>query len=125
MDASAENIPVDNGFFDVVVSVNTIDHVDDFPSVAREIRRVIKLGGFLILEVHYHKPTKTEPWTLDDKACIRYFGDLGIKKIHDGPFIKFCASRERTERLVTTERQVIWSNYVHRLRLRNNLVMDA
>jgi len=51
----SENIPVEDSFFDAVISVNAIDHVDDFYKTAAEIKRVLKPEGKLRLHVHYHK----------------------------------------------------------------------
>ena len=41
----AEEMPFTDGYFDAVISVNALDHVDDFQQVAREIQRVVKPGG--------------------------------------------------------------------------------
>lgn len=106
IEAPAENIPVDDNSFDVVISVNAIDHVEDFPAAAREICRVIKPDGILHIEVHYHKPTVTEPWMLNDETVTRCFRTLGIKKISERPYTKFYSDSTREE----AERLVIWSN---------------
>lgn len=54
MEAPAEKVPVGDNFFDAIVSVNAIDHVDDFPLAAYEICRVIKPDGILVFAVQYH-----------------------------------------------------------------------
>ena len=36
-------MPFEDGFFDAVISVNAIDHVNDFAETAKEIKRVLKL----------------------------------------------------------------------------------
>jgi ubiquinone/menaquinone biosynthesis C-methylase UbiE len=77
---SVENIPVTDNFFDAVIAVNSIDHIDDFSKAAKEIRRVLKPDGELRMEVHYHKPTICEPWELDDALIENEFGCLGIEK---------------------------------------------
>ena len=66
---------------DAVISVNAIDHVSDFSAVAKEIRRVLKPGGTLRLQAHYHKPTPLEPQSLDDELILREFGSLGVRKV--------------------------------------------
>ncbi len=78
---SAEHIPFEDHFFDAVISVNAIDHVDDFGQAAREIRRVLKPAGKLRMQVHYHAPTRCEPWKLDDTMLLEAFQDIGIRKI--------------------------------------------
>lgn len=70
----AEDMPLEDDFFDAVISVNAIDHVDDFRAAGNEIRRVLKPGGDLCMHVHYHPPTGTEPLELDDGAVDDAFG---------------------------------------------------
>jgi len=70
----AEDMPLEDDFFDAVISVNAIDHVDDFRAAAGEIRRVLKPGGELCMHVHYHPPTGTEPLELDDQIVADAFG---------------------------------------------------
>lgn len=43
--AKGESMPYVDSYFDVVISVNALDHVDDFAKVASEIQRVLKVGG--------------------------------------------------------------------------------
>jgi ubiquinone/menaquinone biosynthesis C-methylase UbiE len=84
--APAERMPFPDDYFDVVVSVNAIDHVDDFAAVAREIQRVLRPGGRLRLQVNYHRPTVTEPVSLDDAAIERSFSWLpSLRKLRDEP----------------------------------------
>ncbi|NLX10710.1 MAG: class I SAM-dependent methyltransferase [Chloroflexi bacterium] len=42
---TAENIPYDNSFFDLVLATSVIEHVDDVRQSFREISRVLKPGG--------------------------------------------------------------------------------
>jgi SAM-dependent methyltransferase len=79
--ARAEEMPFADGFFDAIISVNAIDHVDDFARAAREIARVLAPGGLLRLEVHYHRPSVLEPHGLSDEAMIVHFGRLGLRKV--------------------------------------------
>jgi SAM-dependent methyltransferase len=76
-EAPAEEIPFPDGHFDVITSINSLDHVDDPAAVMAEIARVLRPGGDFLLEVEVgHDPTPTEPiafWfdVLDDLG--RYF----------------------------------------------------
>ena len=103
---AVESIPVRDSFFDAVIAVNSIDHVDDFNAAAQEISRVLKPRGVLRLEVHYHPPTTAEPWQLDDGAVLKHLGSLGIEKVHERPYTELYpeASHRRDEKLV------IWAN---------------
>jgi SAM-dependent methyltransferase len=58
----AERIPFEDGYFDIVVSVNSLDHVQDVGRVAAEIKRVLRPGGtFVLLTELNHRARLTEP----------------------------------------------------------------
>lgn len=73
VNAYAESIPYPDVYFDAVVSVNALDHVDDFERVSAEMQRVLKPGGRIYINVEYHKPTVTEPVVLNDKRIVSAF----------------------------------------------------
>jgi SAM-dependent methyltransferase len=80
--APAETMPFAEGHFDAVVSVNAIDHVDDFAATAAEIRRVLRPDGAFRMHVHYHPPTTAEPVELDDAVFLQHYGWVpGLRKI--------------------------------------------
>ena len=94
--APAEKIPYADGYFDVVTSLNSLDHVDDPAQTIKEIARVLRTGGAFLLEVEVgHHPTPTEPislWfdVLDDLAPHfeliaeqRYEMPPGAHLVHD------------------------------------------
>lgn len=57
-----ESIPFDNNLFEVVFCTNVLDHTDIPDKVVREIYRVLKTGGYLILVVHcFNNRTKRDP----------------------------------------------------------------
>jgi SAM-dependent methyltransferase len=113
VNTGGESLPYPDGYFDAVISVNALDHVDDFERVADEMQRVLKLGGETYFEVEYHAPTVTEPVRLNDARVLRAFSkcDLRVtasrsgeelfealvKRFHLAPFdfhfgpAKFCA----------------------------------
>jgi len=47
---SAENIPFDSEIFDVVCALDVLEHVDDISAV-KEIKRIIKNNGYIIITV--------------------------------------------------------------------------
>jgi SAM-dependent methyltransferase len=58
----AERIPFPDASFDVVSSINSLDHVQDVARVAAEIKRVLRLGGtFLLVTELNHRARLTEP----------------------------------------------------------------
>jgi SAM-dependent methyltransferase len=80
--APAETMPFPDGHFDAVVSVNAIDHVEDFGATAAEIRRVLRPDGAFRMHVHYHPPTIAEPVELDDAVFLRHYGWVpGLRKV--------------------------------------------
>jgi SAM-dependent methyltransferase len=70
----SEAMPVESNFFDAVIAVNAIDHVDNIWETASEIRRVLKSGGGISIHVHYHAPTKCEPISINDSLMQKLFG---------------------------------------------------
>ncbi|MBN1870932.1 MAG: class I SAM-dependent methyltransferase [Candidatus Omnitrophica bacterium] len=65
IDAPSEQIPFSDQHFDIVCSFNSLDHVFDVHQTLKEIKRIVKPGGYflLIVEVN-HSSTPTEPIVL-------------------------------------------------------------
>jgi len=59
---SATNIPLDDQSVDVVVSFETLEHLEDHDGMMKEIKRVLKPGGLLIIstpnKAEYSEPVK-------------------------------------------------------------------
>lgn len=73
--ARSEKIPYPTGHFDVVSSVNSLDHVDDLGATIAEITRVTSGGGtVLILTNVNHPPTRTEPQSFSWGVLGRFGG---------------------------------------------------
>jgi len=103
--AHSENIPFSNAFFDAIISVNAIDHVDDIYQTAKEIERVLKPDGLLRMHVHYHKPTPTEPLELSDDVMCRAFGwCANFRKLHT-------SDRKFSAQANSGESYNLWSNF--------------
>lgn len=49
--ADACNLPYENGFFDVVISCDVFEHIDNHTKAASEVHRVLKKDGVLIFTV--------------------------------------------------------------------------
>jgi SAM-dependent methyltransferase len=59
-----EDAPLPSGHFDVVASINSLDHVDDVEAAAGGLIRMLAPGGLLLLLTELnHEPTATEPQT--------------------------------------------------------------
>jgi len=106
----AEDMPFSSESFDAVISVNAIDHVDDFASAAREISRVLKKDGALRMQVHYHAPTELEPNALDDDKILEHLGHLGIKKVSEEVPSITARGPDSIPTVAPEERFVVWAN---------------
>ncbi len=104
----AESIPYPDGFFDAVMSVNALDHVDDFGKAAAELQRLIKPGGGIYLEVEYHEPRDCEPQKLTDDVVRQSFFNCDLKKIADRDKKEVFRVLGRTDKIVDNDRLVIW-----------------
>jgi len=81
---NSENIPFKDNFFDVVISNNALDHVDDLEITSNEIKRVLKKNGKVALNLHYHTPTICEPIELNDDIVFKVFDWIpNFKKIKE------------------------------------------
>jgi ubiquinone/menaquinone biosynthesis C-methylase UbiE len=103
--AMAESIPFEDGFFDAVISVNAIDHVNDFAATAKEIKRVLKPGGRFRMHVHYHPKTKAEPLELNDEVFLQNYSWVSnLKKINESK------QKTGTNIIGDNEKYVVWGN---------------
>ncbi len=103
--AFSEDIPIEDEFFDAVISVNAIDHVDELPKTSKEIKRVLKKNGLFRMHVHYHKATKLEPIEITDEMFLKVFS--WCPNLHKVSGKKFSYSTT----LDTDELFVLWSNF--------------
>jgi ubiquinone/menaquinone biosynthesis C-methylase UbiE len=104
--ASAEKIPFPDNYFDVVICVNALDHVNKIEQVTFEMRRVLKREGKIALHVHYHNPSVTEPTQLSAEIMPILFTKVkGFKLKNISYFKDMGATRCSTE-----ESYAVWSN---------------
>ncbi len=76
---AAENIPYANEYFDIVCSLNSLDHVDNLNLVIPEIIRVLAPEGLFLLltDIHLH-PTVLEPAAFSWDIVERFSPELEI-----------------------------------------------
>ena len=61
-------IPLPSDFVDIMFTLNAIDHVDNFPTMCKEIVRVLKPGGEFIGSFNLEEPaTACEPQQLSEQ----------------------------------------------------------
>lgn len=51
LNADIRELPFRTGSFDVVYTMGTIEHIDEYPQALREIHRVLRVGGIAIIGV--------------------------------------------------------------------------
>jgi len=100
MASGGEEIPIEDNFFDVILSVNAIDHVDNLEKVAKELQRVAKPDCRFLMHVHYHEATIPEPIEINDSVFLSLKG-LKVKKRSRFSFTSIAKEGEEF---------VLWSN---------------
>ncbi len=75
-----EALPVEDGSYDVVLCAQVLEHVDDPLQGVRELHRVTRPGGRVLLSTHgvmpYH-PAPNDPWRWTHEGLARVFADAG------------------------------------------------
>lgn len=61
----AERMPLPDDSVDIIITVNALDHVEDLFASMKELRRVLRPGGWLFGSINLnHRPTQSEPWCI-------------------------------------------------------------
>jgi len=78
--SGAEKMPFDTGYFDVVTSLNSLDHVDDLQECINEIKRVVASGGlFLMISDIHSYPTLAEPSNFDWDITQSFLPEFSVE----------------------------------------------
>ena len=103
VEAPAERIPFPDDHFDVVTSINSLDHVEDVDAAIREMVRVLAPGGLILLVVEIHpRPTIAEPHVLPWNLVSR-FGS-GVRVIEERHLAKPTDGTNTLGRVLETRR---------------------
>lgn len=105
----AEALPFHDQAFDAVISVNAIDHVDDFEQAVAEIERVVKPDGEVRIETHFHAATTTEPCVLTEDRVLAAFRKFNMERLSVKPSTYFYPPGTHPHR----DQFVLWSNKFH------------
>lgn len=108
--APAENMPFDDGFFDVVIFTNSLHHVaiDLMDRALAEAARVLKPGGLLLVSdplpegpryeltrlIDDEKPERLAAWAAVDRAAQTMHLEREIEFIDERPFADFESFRD-------------------------------
>jgi ubiquinone/menaquinone biosynthesis C-methylase UbiE len=112
VDSKLEKMPFEDGFFDAVIAVNSLDHIDDLAAASMEIRRILKRNGLVRFIVEYHQPVLNEPIELNDNMMHHHFNWIaGFRKVHETRTDwSWCGPKEGAEER-PDRRFALWSNF--------------
>lgn len=77
--SDACQLPYEDGFFDVVISCDVFEHIDNHTKAASEVHRVLKIGGALVFTV----PAFQTLFSSHDVALLHFrrYNKTGIKNL--------------------------------------------
>jgi SAM-dependent methyltransferase len=84
------HLPFENESFDVIICNHVLEHVSEDKTGMKELYRVLKQGGFAILQVPYApelKHTIEDPSIQDPKLRLRKFGQKDHVRIYGQDYI--------------------------------------
>ncbi len=70
-------LPFENDVFDIVLMTEVLEHVENVDITLREINRVLKIGGLILVTVPFIWPEHEQPFD------FQRYTSFGIKKIFD------------------------------------------
>ncbi len=82
--ARGEHLPFPDASFDVVTLIETLSHLNDISLTLKEIKRVLKPGGFLLGSLP-HKNMESYIWS-DQRLHKRYFDESQLRDILEQQF---------------------------------------
>lgn len=76
--SSESRIPIPDAFVDYLITINSLDHVDNLEQMSGEFLRILKPGGILLASFNLNEPqTECEPQTLTEEIVknkiLQYF----------------------------------------------------
>ena len=79
--ADVTNLPYAENSFDKVLSISTIEHVLDDVKGMKEMKRVLKPDGLLLLTTEYNE---NQSMLYNKEGFIRIYNESDIKNLYDG-----------------------------------------
>jgi SAM-dependent methyltransferase len=78
--STAEKIPCGDNSFQVVISQETLEHVQDFKAAIKEMYRITKVGGVLYCQVPFvigYHPGPTDFWRFTKEGLKTFIEEVG------------------------------------------------
>jgi len=103
-------IPVENGAFDAVMCTEVLEHVPDPVAALKELNRVLKPGGYLLLTAPFASLTHFAPYHFAS-GLSRFFYEHHLKEMnyniedltHNGNYFEFIGQEVRRIKRVSKE----------------------
>jgi SAM-dependent methyltransferase len=80
LEGTAEDVPAEDGTFDLVLCTQVLEHVDDPAAAVRELRRVAAPGGRVLASTHgvqFYHPNPDDYWRWTHAGLARLFRENG------------------------------------------------
>jgi len=122
---NAENLDfLEDGQFDVIISFEVIEHIPDYLQYLKEVRRLLKADGILIISTpnkKYHSPHSEKPvnpwhitefWLDDFKALLKkYFDNVKLYGQYYNTRIKWIVKKLLPQKVWQTSLQKMRDDY--------------
>jgi len=79
-EADMTDMPWDENTFDHIISISTIEHVENDLKGMEECLRVLKPGGTLLMTTEFH-PTESKPYNEDDGSFYRIYNTRDLTNL--------------------------------------------
>lgn len=81
---TGSGLPFENEYFDTIVSFETVEHTAEPISFLKELRRVLKIGGTLVISTpnkRFHSHGRRKPW--NPFHTVEYYPDQFLKIVSE------------------------------------------
>ena len=104
----AEKLPFDDNSFGVIVCSEVFEHIPDTHQAVREMRRVLKPGGLLVLTTRFAFPVHDAP------GDFWRFTPYGLEKMFDGwDILEVTTETNSFETLAVLLQRIIFQSKLH------------
>jgi SAM-dependent methyltransferase len=88
--ASGTTLPFGDAAFDLAISIEVLEHIDDYPGFLREIARVVRRGALFSVPnsaaIPRCAPLGIVPWHLLERSHVNFFTPASLRRALEGAF---------------------------------------